>query len=352
MTSASQPWPAPQRIQGQLEVEFVGSSAQLTALLPEWHALWFSLPDSTPFQSPAWLLPRWQHYNDGQLCSFAFRCAGSLVGLAPLYIYAADHLAHDDRQQHQVRRVFLLGTGNTDYVDLIVRPEYREHCVHSMLTALCERAQLWDTCEFLLLPPSSPLLVKFEVAGVHFATFADKPCPVIRTPLPSRTKDMIDRAAYYRRRLQRTHPFVIESATENSLDTMFTNLERLHSERWHARGRPGVLNTERDRQFHHAAAHHMLRANLMRMYELRSGSQVLGVFYGFAHRGRSYSYLSGFAPEFASFSIGSILLSHAITQAVQSGCQSFDFLTGDESYKYRWGASDEPTFRVIISKLP
>jgi CelD/BcsL family acetyltransferase involved in cellulose biosynthesis len=75
-----------------LKVEFIDNSSRLNELAGKWRELWSSLPDTTPFQSPEWLLPWWRHYGEGPLFSFAFWIKGELAGFAPLYLYknAAD----------------------------------------------------------------------------------------------------------------------------------------------------------------------------------------------------------------------------------------------------------------------
>jgi CelD/BcsL family acetyltransferase involved in cellulose biosynthesis len=44
----------------QLEISEIDSQQALEALGPEWRALWERIGDSTPFQSPEWLIPWWQ----------------------------------------------------------------------------------------------------------------------------------------------------------------------------------------------------------------------------------------------------------------------------------------------------
>jgi len=64
--------------------------------------------------------------------------------------------------------------------------------------------------------------------------------------------------------------------------------------------------------------------------------------------------LSGFDPKFASISPGTLLIGHAIEQAMADGSQAFDFLRGVERYKYLWGAHDTATYRrsVILLRAP
>ncbi|MBA2489759.1 MAG: glycosyl transferase, partial [Chloroflexi bacterium] len=35
---------------------------------------------------------------------------------------------------------------------------------------------------------------------------------------------------------------------------------------------------------------------------------------------------------------------------LQAGRQCFDFLRGDEPYKYEWGAVDQPIHRLLITR--
>ena|SRR5438105_11909593 len=56
-------------------------------------------------------------------------------------------------------------------------------------------------------------------------------------------------------------------------------------------------------------------------------------------------YLSGFDPALARFSLGTLLVGHAIEEAVREGAEEFDFLRGQEDYKYRWGAKDRLVYR-------
>lgn len=70
---------------------------------------------------------------------------------------------------------------------------------------------------------------------------------------------------------------------------------------------------------------------------------MAGVYYGFIWRRRASYYLSGFDPAFRQYGIGNQLVAHAIEEAA-SEADVFDFLRGQEPYKYRWGAEDQPTF--------
>jgi CelD/BcsL family acetyltransferase involved in cellulose biosynthesis len=60
-------------------------------------------------------------------------------------------------------------------------------------------------------------------------------------------------------------------------------------------------------------------------------------------------YNSGFRPDRAALSPGVVLLAHIIRDAIGSGHRRFDFLRGQERYKYDLGASAEDVLNVVIA---
>ncbi|MCZ7665851.1 MAG: GNAT family N-acetyltransferase [Chloroflexi bacterium] len=49
-------------------------------------------------------------------------------------------------------------------------------------------------------------------------------------------------------------------------------------------------------------------------------------------------------------SLGVVLTAKAIEWAVANGRSHFDFLRGDEEYKYRFGAVDTEIYKITLTK--
>ena len=47
---------------------------------------------------------------------------------------------------------------------------------------------------------------------------------------------------------------------------------------------------------------------------------------------------------------GIVLIYSLIARALAMGARWFDFLRGNESYKYAWGAVDEPVQRLLVRR--
>jgi CelD/BcsL family acetyltransferase involved in cellulose biosynthesis len=44
------------------------------------------------------------------------------------------------------------------------------------------------------------------------------------------------------------------------------------------------------------------------------------------------------------------MVARYVQKAIERGCSRLDFLRGDESYKYEWGAVDEPIQRILLRR--
>lgn len=326
-----------------LECEFIGSVLRLEELEEDWRELWSSLADATPFQSPDWLLPWWKHFGEGSLFSFAFWDGGRLVGLAPLYIFRSP--------TEPTRKLFLLGTGNSDYMDVVFDPIWRTQCWNALIGEIQNRSECWDICSLQRLRPGSPVLDDIA-RDCAFGVKLDHQVPCVAIDLHNigHGAVMLRRSQNYARKLQRFHPYTFEEARAETLDEFSDALERLHQQRWREEHCRGALSAPRDRSFHREVARRFLNARMLMFYGLRMAGELVAVIYGYRVCNRVYSYLSGFDTRYAQKSVGAISIGYAVERAMQSGFDAFDFLQGQEPYKYTWGARDLPCFAGTIVK--
>jgi CelD/BcsL family acetyltransferase involved in cellulose biosynthesis len=61
-------------------------------------------------------------------------------------------------------------------------------------------------------------------------------------------------------------------------------------------------------------------------------------------------YNAGIDPAARDLSVGVVLISELIRQAIETGKSRFDFLRGNEPYKYEWGSTDEPIQRLLVRR--
>lgn len=317
---------------GRIEVS---TAAELQNIW-DWDDLW-QHSRATPFQSPHWLLPWWKHFGQGDLRLVAFRRDRRLVALAPLCVF----------HNRGTRELRLMGAGNTDYLDLLAARRDAAEAAANLLEWAASPAAGVDALLFEQLPPGSALLKAGRAElGVPCPVLPLQPGVDLHQQVPGA---MADNLQHYRRRVEKIGPVQFEAATPENFEELFAALVRLHGQRRARRGLPGVLDEPRSQHFHHAVAHGFLLAGVLRMYGMRVGGELAAVYYGFHCHGRAYHYLSGFEPRFEMASAGTLVVAHAIEQALREGAREFDFLRGRDANKYSWGAQDRPTYRIYRS---
>jgi len=135
-----------------------------------------------------------------------------------------------------------------------------------------------------------------------------------------------------------------EAELSGALDTLF----ELHHRRWAARGGSDGLGSTELMAFHRDFALAALRRGWLRLFVLRLDGRAVAALYGFRYHGRFLFYQSGFDPECAEHAVGMVLMAHAIRSAMEEGAREFDFLHGEEPYKYLWTTTSRQLARVEL----
>jgi CelD/BcsL family acetyltransferase involved in cellulose biosynthesis len=330
-----------------LNLELLTGSDCLLALRPEWEALWRRVPETAPFQSPAWLLAWWSVFGSAIPVVVIARQAERLVGLLPLYIL----------DEPPARKLLPIGAGITDYLDALIAPEAPPDTARCLLELALAGASRFSVTECALqeLPPQSPLVIAPVPPGWKERPPAQTPCPILFLPewagglrgaVPAgRLRDI--RQSLHR--AERIGGCSFDYATPATLHRVLSDLIRFHESRWAVQRKPSVLRDPAVIEFHRLAAPELAAAGCLRLQLLRIAGQPAAAIYALLAAGRMFFYMSGFDPGFSAQSPGTILLGHMIEQAVQEGRRELHFLRGDEAYKHSWGAIDRMnTTRLLV----
>lgn len=311
--------------------ELIRDVGQLAALESDWWPLWSKIPAATIFQTPAWIVPWWKVFGPGEFCSIAIYHDARLAALAPLWLECAE-----------VVRLLPIGIGHNDYCDVLLDPDCPPAA--RILADACQSVN-WHVCEF-------PELMAGACAGdlpapgaCSCETVSASIAPVLEIPAHARElSGIIPRMQHRNIRQARTAAnqrgtVEISAACGGDAQEFLADLIRLHTARWESRGERGVFADPRVAQFHSSALPGLVQAGLLRMYRLSIGAETAAVYYGFFDHSRSYAYLAGYDPQYADCSPGSLIIAHAISEAMREGAREFHFLRGEEAYKFAWGAT-------------
>ncbi|MER9410158.1 GNAT family N-acetyltransferase [Mesorhizobium sp. M0589] len=323
-----------------LRSEIIDDPVKFDALTPHWWKLWEQSSSATPFQSPAWLVPWWRSFAPGELATVAVWRGGDLVGLAPLY------LEHGTAGS----KLLPVGISLSDYLDILAVRDIEAAVVATIAETICSVG--WSQWILSDLPQNSAGLtiahpgLTVERPAIHAA------CPVLAVAgdetlagcVPARRRRQLRRARQAASRRGR-----LALAAARGDQNFLNQLIRLHHARWVGHG-GGVLADPAVQHFHGLSLPLLDAHGLVRCWLLAIDGTTVAAYYGFHHRGRAYAYLGGLDPAYAEESPGAILIGHAIAESIREDAREFDFLRGQEAYKYGWGAVDRWTMRRIWTR--
>lgn len=338
----------------RVRVADVRRRAGLAALEPEWQQLASICHAATVFQTWEWNAAWWRHFGQAPgrvLRVVTFRdTEGILVGLAPLmtsFWYAT-----------ALRRLSFLGTGTSDYLDVLAAPGW-EDAVSEGLYGYLEHVGGWQIADFQQLREGGTLRERRPLEEGKLASFdaLGEPCPYLALPsewdmlLQGLGKKTRTNVGYYDRALHKVYSVEIGPVTDEAeLDDELSHLFELHQRRWNQRWLPGVFGGGRVQAFHRDAARQLLQKGWLRLFALRLDGLTQASLYCFAYGDRLCYYQGGFEPTLARLSLGTVLTARAIQSAIAEGRQVFDFLRGDEPYKAKWTGAARTNARRIITR--
>ncbi len=143
-----------------------------------------------------------------------------------------------------------------------------------------------------------------------------------------------------RRRFQRLlGDITVESSADGDALAHFVGLHRM------AAGPKGDFMTDGMAEFFGVVLEQVPGARIDLLISTAHGAPVAATF-GFESDGGYYLYNSAYDPAAADASPGIVLLGALLEALTESGFRRFDFLKGDEAYKFRLGAVARPLFVI------
>jgi len=267
----------------------------------------------------------------------------------------------------QIRFIGDQGAGS-EYLDILAVQGYEQEVWRVLLSHLELDRQNWDILfldDMSGSSPSIPILKALApLYALRFLQRRKNVCPFI--PLPESFEvykfqqanpHQVKATERKLKRLRKSHhqmnwfvwpgsDITLNGQLEEALSTLF----ELHQKRRHSKGQRGSFADPLKREFYRRVAHRLAAKGWLRLYTLEVDNRVLSASIGLLYRGR-YSFLnSGFDPDWASYGPGSVLKYLEIQDLIQQGVKIYDFLRGDEDYKYRWGAIPHFTYTLLIGR--
>lgn len=311
-----------------------------------------------------WMFSWWQVYRDDrELYILTFSIHNTIVAIFPL-------------QRIKLRRhgikykiIQFLGTGEnerdetcSEYLDMIITPQYRELVINLFVDYIQARPADWDVIELadirksaanypVLLASRNPFEISCQEASVR--------APYIE--LPDTWEGLVSSTRINaREQLNRKSNLIskaghIEFKRYSGLDISETIMQcfvNLHQKRWQPTGKPGCFSSQLFTDFHNKLVAQCAEEGYVVIYLLMVDNTAVAARYCFEFKHKIYDYQTGLDTTFASrASPGTVLLAHVIQDSILRGKESYEFFKGKKgSYKYKWTCKDEALITVLIRR--
>jgi CelD/BcsL family acetyltransferase involved in cellulose biosynthesis len=339
-----------------MKIEAVQTLSGMEALAGEWNSLLSNSASDVPFLRFEYLKSWWNtlgggEWDSGELYIVTGRAEdGKLAGILPLF--------YSKNRQAEPALLFLGCIEISDYLDIIARSEATAPFIREAFQHLSSSAAPdWRVLDLYNLVETSATIPVLEheasQQGWNYTQEHLQHCPYISLPGDWETYlASIDKKQRHeiRRKMRRLEsetaprwyivqdPATLESEVEAFLSLMAQDPEKKH-----------FLTPAMCTQMHISAQAAFQNGWLQLSFLELAGKKAAG-YMNFDYQNRIWVYNSGINYAYRELSPGWVLLGYLLQWANENKRAAYDFMRGDEEYKYRFGAIDQRVTRAMIRR--
>jgi CelD/BcsL family acetyltransferase involved in cellulose biosynthesis len=342
-----------------MQLDVIRTIEELDALKEEWNALLGCSASHVPFLRHEYLSAWWRtlgggEWESGELYVVIARTpGGKLEAIAPLFL-----TQNKDKDGELV--MMLLGSIEiSDYLDVVICPQGLPAFIGALFEHLDDpAAPPWKVLDFYNLLESSPTLPVLESTARQHGWLYEQErlqhCPYISLPgdwdtyLASLDKKQRHELRRKMRRAEsndeplRWYTVADEASLEENIEAFLGLMEQDPEKK--------TFLTEPMRVQMRLTMQAAYQGGWLQLAFLEVGGVKAAAYLNFDDGGHIWVYNSGLDYRFSDLSPGWVLLGHLLEWANENKRLAFDFMRGDEEYKYRFGALDRFIVRATIRR--
>ncbi len=354
-------------------------------------ATWDRLANATPWSTPfaAWAFHRawWDAYGENARDETVVLLDPSNgepdepIAIVPLMrrheVESADAARHTTLRHGHDRgltdvapsasALFFGASYHADYATILAAEADLRDVASALVSYLRDRATTpaWDVVDLRRLrcgdPATDALAEAFRGAEINAGWTLnlerEDVCPVVALPATGTIDDLLARLDKkerheIRRKVRRAESAgdVVLVESQDPVGDLDAFID-LHQARWGADGLfPPTPGGDQSRLLFRRLFELFGADGALRLSFLTVGDRRIAAGVHLDTPDRLYYYNAGVDPDARDLSPGVVMVERFVRRAIERGQRSFDFLRGDESYKYEWGAVDEPIQRLLVRK--
>jgi CelD/BcsL family acetyltransferase involved in cellulose biosynthesis len=339
---------------GSLVIEEINDIEKFRDLKEAWNDLLQKGSDNNIFLTWEWLFIWWQHFGgENKLRIVIIKEAGKIIGIAPLMqkkyrkgflsVDVLENLCSEEcdysgiilaEKSHEV--LTLLGK----YVAKVIKDEnlivrmYHIPENSTFLTLLREQYPLFSKSLYLEEKPSS------------FCSYISLPATwdeYFNTLSPTGRRN-IRRAT---RHLQKDHVVTFTKYSNgDELQERLDLLFQFHLKKW----KDSKFNQSEARNFYLDVSKTFIQNNWLEFSFLNIDGKPASLIWAFIYDNTFWGVTNVFDLNYSNYSLGQLHLMNSVENTIQYGLKKYDFLKGDEAYKFHWTDSKTDNFKITITE--
>jgi CelD/BcsL family acetyltransferase involved in cellulose biosynthesis len=311
---------------------------------------------NVPFLSYEYQHTWWEHkggdeWPQAELRIITAKQDGKLVGIAPLFL---------GTKNSKTEIHFIGSIEISDYLDFIVLPQFAQEFITGVFELIKTHTDQFPGAVLLYnIPDDSPTIeiihgisnkndwnIKIERAyhtpeitladdwDTYLAGIDKKQRHEIRRKI-RRAEGSEDNVKWY--------ITTDKAALEKDIDGFFSLMEIDEDKK--------IFLTDSMRSQMRAIMHWAFEKDILQLSFLTINDEKAAGYFCFDYQEKIFVYNSGFRYDFQYYSPGWVLLGYLIQHAIETHKTHFDFMRGDENYKYKFGAVDSFVMKVCAELI-
>jgi CelD/BcsL family acetyltransferase involved in cellulose biosynthesis len=150
--------------------------------------------------------------------------------------------------------------------------------------------------------------------------------------------------------LARDHEMALRRPTSaEEVPAQIETLFRLHDARWRDRRDETALGDPEAREFLTEFAVAADQRGWLRLFSIEVDGEAVAAWYGWRLGARFSYYQAGFDPDWSKYSVGFLMLTRTVEEAISEGADEYDLLLGDEAFKARFATGERHGRLVMLA---
>jgi CelD/BcsL family acetyltransferase involved in cellulose biosynthesis len=314
-----------------------------------WDGLVLNSNHYSPFQTYEWISTYTKHYIPSTALLLLLAYDGdTLVGIAPFAKFEFRRL-----KLFKFRKLVFIGEIFSEYCDFIVHDKYADQVIplfidyvistYSGIDRIDLRDIYFDSPTINILSKSEKYIINQFNGEKYLYIDTSKNKGEYYKQFGSKTLQTLERKAEKLKEINSVFLFQDEYDKRKIAELILFNRSRISQ-----KGEISFFDLDNNEEFFKDIALQFNQNSLLFLNSCIINDEAASFYLGFLFHNKFYFFISGFSSKYVNLSVGTIHLKKIIDFCFDNQILEFDFMRGEDNYKYRFHPETRYTKRIII----